>query len=181
MVAHSQRKQRLQKELTKLFVMFVYLLVIFMLFQLHEYVVLRQHHLTYTRFGFGVLKSLLLAKVMLIGEDVNLGRRLSAKPLIYKVIGKSGLFALFFVAFDVLEQVVRALLTGRDIIENISAPGGSMLASIVVATIMWVMLMPYFAFVEIGRVFGVANVKRLLFSSETSRTLADEPAMAGGN
>ncbi len=46
MIAHSHGKQRLQKELTKLFVMFVYLLVIFMLFQLHEYVVLRQHHLT---------------------------------------------------------------------------------------------------------------------------------------
>ena len=177
-IAHSQRKQRLRKELTKFLVMVAYLLVIFMLFQLHEYVVLRQHELTYTRFGFGIVKSLILAKVMLIGQDVNLGKRLSAKPLIYKVVGKSGLFALLFIAFDVLEQALRALFTGRDMIQSISAPGGSIVASIIVATIMWVMLIPYFAFVEIGRVFGVDSVKRLLFSSEKNRGVADEPLMA---
>ena len=158
----SQLKERLQSGFRRFLLMFLYLLVVFSLFQLHEYVILREHGISYTRFGFGLIKALVLAKVMLIGDEMKLGRRLSGEPLVYVIVGKSVLFTILFVAFDFLEQAARAIFTGKAIAQSLSDPGGSLLGSLIVATIICVMLTPYFAFVEVERAFGADKLAGLL-------------------
>lgn len=177
----AETKVRVRTELKRFLVMFAYLLLIFTLFQLHEYVVLRQHGIPYTRFGFGVIKALVLAKVMLIGDEVKLGKRLSAQPLVYSIVGKSALFTILFIGFDFLEQVLRALFKGKELLPSISAPGGSLAGSLIVALIICVMLIPYFAFREIGRIFGIASITRLLVSREKREAAFNRQAVAGGN
>ena len=168
----SHLKERAKAGVRHFLIMFAYLLLIFTLFQLHEYVILREHGLPYTRFGFGLIKALVLAKVMLIGDEMKLGRKLSAQPIAYAVAGRSALFALLFIAFDLLEQVVRALLTGKGIAESVAAPGGGLLPSCIVAAIMCVMLVPYFAFVELVHARGSQEVKRMLFGSMKSERVS---------
>lgn len=177
----SSAKKRVLTGLHRFLIMFAYLLVIFTLFQLHEYVVLRQHDLPYTRFGFGIIKALVLAKVMLIGDEMKLGKRLNSQPLVYSVVGRSGLFTLLFVTFDFLEQIVRAIFEGREIIQSISAPGGSLLGSVIIATIMCVMLIPYFVVDGLRRRIGAKKLKELLFSQETIPVAAGKPTVAAGN
>lgn len=177
-VNRSEIRTRVRSDVRRFLIMFAYLLLIFTLFQLHEYVVLRQHELPYTRFGFGIIKALVLAKVMLIGDEMKLGRRLSKQPFIYSVIGRSALFTVLFVAFDFLEQIVRALFTGRDIGSSISDPGGSVAGSVIIALTMCVMLTPYFAFVELGRRFGVHRLSEVLLSTGGHGAPGEEPKVA---
>lgn len=45
----------------------------FALFQAHQYVVLAQHQIPFTQFGVGLVNALVLAKVMLVADDLRLG------------------------------------------------------------------------------------------------------------
>jgi hypothetical protein len=146
--------------------MFAYLYVIFTLFRLHEYVILKENGLSFARFGFGAIKALVLAKVMLLGDEMKLGKRLSNQPLAYRIVERSAIFAIFFLGFEFLEQIVRGLFTGKTIAEGILEPGASLLGSLIDTMTIWVMLIPYFAFNEIRLVYGADNVLRLLFSRQ---------------
>jgi hypothetical protein len=169
----SNVKRRAEEELKRFFIMFVYLLVIFTLFQLHEYMILRQHDIAYAHYGFAIIQALVLAKVMLIGEAMKLGHRLSKQRRIVVIAYRSAVFALFFLIFKIFEDAVIALFKGKDVIESITAPGGSTPATIILALIFWVMLLPYFAFVELGRGFGVDSLKHVLFSAEDKEVVAE--------
>jgi hypothetical protein len=146
--------------------MVAYLYVIFSLFRVHEYIILKENGLSFTHFGFAAIKALVLAKVMLLGDEIKLGKRLSNQPLVYRIVERSAIFAIFFLGFEFLEQIVRGLFTGKTITEGILEPGGSFFGSLIDTMIMWVMLIPYFAFNEIRLVFGGDNVVRLLFSRQ---------------
>lgn len=162
----SNVKKRAEEELKRFIIMFLYLLVIFTLFQLHEYLILRQHDITYAHYGFAIIQALILAKVMLIGEAMKLGHRLSKQRRVLVIAYRSAVFALFFLVFKIFEDAIIALFKGKDVIESVTAPGGSTPATIILALIFWVMLMPYFAFVELGRAYGVDSLKHLLFTAE---------------
>ena len=79
-------KERLVHEVRQFLFMFLYLYVLFGLFAIHEAVVLEQHHIAYAYYGFALVNALVLAKVMLVAEDLHLGRRFENRPLIYPVL-----------------------------------------------------------------------------------------------
>jgi hypothetical protein len=62
------------------------LLAMFALFQLHEYVVLAKQHISYSRWGFASINALVLAKVMLVADDVGLGTGSSFRAPIYGIL-----------------------------------------------------------------------------------------------
>lgn len=165
-------KKRAQEEFRRFLIIFAYLFVVLALFQLHEYLILRQHGISYEKYGFALIQALILAKVMLIGEAMKLGR-ISDRSRIVIIIFRAAIFALFFLAFKILEEAIRALIHGEDVIHNITAPGGSTPAAFILALILWIMLIPYFGFVELGRGFGVDSLKHVLFSAEDKKVVAE--------
>jgi hypothetical protein len=169
-------KRRAEEELKRFVIMFAYLFVIFALFQLHEYLILRQHDIAYAHYGFAVIQALILAKVMLIGEAMKLGHRLSKQRRVVVIAYRSAVFALFFLVFKIFEDALIALFKGKNVIESITAPGGSTPATIILAVIFWVMLMPYFAFLELGRAYGVDSLKHLLLGAEDAPASAPDKA-----
>ena len=52
---------------------FAYLWVVLTLFALHESIVLAKHEIDYRGYGMAFLNAWVLAKVMLIADDLNLG------------------------------------------------------------------------------------------------------------
>ena len=58
--------------------------------------ILAAYDITYTNYGFTVIKALILAKVIMIGAVLRLGRGLEQKPLIYPTLYKTAVFTLFF-------------------------------------------------------------------------------------
>ena len=135
--------------------MFLYLWVLFALFTYHKAIVLAQYHIDYKPFGVAIINAFILAKVLLLAEKMDLGAKLRKKPLVYPVLQKSILLAIIFILFNIAETVAKGLWKGKALADSMPKfGGGSPLEIVVVAMILTVALIPFFAFREVNRVLG---------------------------
>ena len=154
------------EEFRRFIVLFLYLWVLFGLFVLNERIVLRQEGINFAAQGFAVINALVLAKVMLIAEDLNLGHWLNRRPLIYPILHDSLLFTVLFISFHVLEHVVIGLVHGETLAGSVPAIGGGGFAGLLCAAVIcFVSLIPFFAFRNLGRVLGTDRLNALLFGT----------------
>lgn len=157
--------------------MFLYLWVLFGLFVLHESIILAQHDIDFTAYGLAITNALILAKVMLVAEDLNIARGFEDKPLIYPVLYKSIVFAIVFMIFHLAEEVLVGLWRGKTAPESIPAIGGGSPKGILsVALIVSFALIPYFAFRELGRAIGEGELRALFLTRGPKARAADSVA-----
>jgi hypothetical protein len=167
-------KERAVHEARQLVIMFAYLFVLFGLFSIHESIVLEQHHISFAYYGFALVNALVLAKVMLVAEDLHLGRRFEDRPLIYPVVFKSILFAVLFICFHIVENVIVGLWRGQPILGSIPELGGGGIKGVFsVGIILSFALVPFFAFRELSRVLGSDALQKLLFRRGSVRVAID--------
>ena len=136
-------------ETRKLFGIFVYLWVLLSLFSLHKALVLNDESLIYHQ-GFAIINAFALAKVVLVAEDFHIGDKLKNRPLIYPIMFKSAVFAVILMCFHIIEEMLIGLWHGKTLSQSIPNIGGGTLQGILmVGIIMFVVLMPFFAFWEL--------------------------------
>jgi hypothetical protein len=156
---------RVVEEFKRFAVMTLYLWVIISIFNLHQRIVLREQGISFFGQGFALVNALILAKVMLVAEDLKLGKRFHHLPPIYAALADSFLFSLIFIAFHYVEAAVIALIRQQPISENVpSVGGGGLIGVLCVAAIMFISLIPYFALRAVGRVIGQARVRSILLT-----------------
>jgi biotin carboxyl carrier protein len=154
-------------ETKKLFGIFIYLWVLLSLFSFHKALVLNEEYLLYDQ-GFALINALVLAKVVLIGEFFRVGDKLKNRPLIYPIIFKSAVFAVLLICFHIVEKTLTGVLHGKTVFQSIPSIGGGTLQGILmVGIIMFVVLMPFFAFRELDRALGTQELHNLLFGDAT--------------
>ena len=145
---------------------FLYLCVLFALFVMNEIVILNQHGMTLAMNGFAVINAFILAKVMLVVEHFNLGRWLEERPRIYPIIFEAFLIAALFLAFHVVEHVVMGLIHGKPLQDSVPAiGGGGFLGALCVALVLFVSLIPFFAFKHLSRAIGPGRVRAILLGT----------------
>jgi len=155
------------REARKFVVRFLYLWILFALFALHKSVLLPEEGYIYGQ-GFAVLNAFVLAKVMLVADNLHVGETFDTRPLIYPVLFKSALFAIILICFDLIEEVVMKNLRGESLVAGIwSVAGGSLKGILSVGIIIFVVLIPYFAFREMAKVVGERQMRELLFVRRT--------------
>ena len=145
--------------------MFLYLWVIFGLFALHQSILRAELHQDYHLQGFAVINALILSKVMVVGEGLQLasGRRDSHPILV--ILTKSFAFALLFIGFHILESIIVGVARGKTIAASFpELAGGRLLDIIAVGVIVSVCLIPFFAFREVSRELGAGRRWRLLMA-----------------
>lgn len=158
-------KSRLLDEAKKFLGIFIYLAIVFGLFVLHEWVVLSSNHLTYRFYGFALINALILAKIMLVAEGLHFAEKFEAKPLVVPIVYKALAFTVLLMGAYVVEETAVAMFHGDSAAQAIPKIGGGTIGGIAaVATIMCVALIPFFAFRELSRVFGEAELRALLFT-----------------
>lgn len=91
---------------------------------------------------------------MLVAQDLHLGDQLRDAPLIYPTIAKSLAFTVVLALFKVAEEAVVGRLHGQSLHESVSDIGGSWWGVLILAALLFVMLIPFFGFTELRRVFG---------------------------
>jgi len=165
---HSERVEHLKERAvsgTKRFIaIFFYLYVVLALFNMHEYVVLQQHNIPFTHFGFALINALVLGKIMLIAEELHLGKHFENYPLMYLIVLNSLLFAAVLMVFHVIEHVAEGLWHGQTIMESLPWVGaGGLLTALVVGAMVTVALMPFFALRAIRQVIGSERMRTVLF------------------
>ena len=148
----------------KTLIMVLYLWAFLAVLNLHKSVVLQQQLIDYNGLGFAIINALVLVKVMLVADDLNVGTRFRGKSLIYHTVYASFLFSLILVGFHIIEGAVLALLHGKPLSTSLSDFGAGNLRGVLwIGAIAFVGLMPFFLFREIGRVVGEDELWELVF------------------
>jgi hypothetical protein len=157
-------KQRLAHGVRQFFTVFLFLAPWFLAFSTYRMLLLNRFVEEPFEYGTGLLNALLLSKVIITGEHLQLGKHQENKPLIYPTIWKSLLFTLLAAAFNVVEHVVRGLLRGGGIaagIEAIREMGAEQLLGR--SLVMYFAFLPFFALRETGRALGEGKLEALFF------------------
>jgi hypothetical protein len=152
------------RELREFLVMFLYLFVPIGLFVIHQAITLKERGINYQFSGVAMVNALILAKVMLIAEDMGLGTRWRSRPLIWPILDKSISFAVVFIIIHEAEEVIKGLIHGKGLTDSIpSVGGGGLIGLLAVGLNMAIALVPFFAYRELGRVMGQGKLEALLF------------------
>jgi hypothetical protein len=156
-------KEKIFHEMTEYWINVCYLTLVFAAFTQYRRLLLAAYDITYTNYWFAVIEALILAKVIMIGDVVRLGRGLEKKPLIVPTLYKTVVFTLFCGVFTVLEHAIKGLWTGTGFMGGIAeffGKGHELLAN---CLIVFVAFIPFFGVKELGRVLGEEKIRALFF------------------
>jgi carbon starvation protein CstA len=153
-------------EARRFLLMFLYLWVLLGIFVLHERIVLRSRGIDVVWDGFAFLNALVLAKVMLLAEDFDLGRWMPRRPLIFPILFDAAVLSVLFVAFHFAEEKVIALIRRNAEAPSEAIGGGGVAGVLAVAAILFVALIPFFAFRHVSRELGESRLQAMLLKSD---------------
>lgn len=176
-------KEKVELELIKYWVTFLYLTVFFGAFAWYRRLILAEYGISYLHYGVAVIEALVLAKVILIGDAMHLGRRLEEKPLIIPTLYKTVVFSVFVGVFGILEHTLGALIHGKGLaggFEEIESEG--IYALLARCLVTFIAFIPFFGFREIGRLLGEGSIRRLFFQKGRPRNSIspkDQPRSMG--
>ena len=162
--AKKNLKQRAAHELREYLLISFYLWVVFAIFIVYKSLILAEHHIDYTRHGFAVIEALALAKVMLTAQHLHLGDWFGDAPLIQVTLLKSFVFTVVLACFRIVEDFLVGKLHGKSFQESIADfAGGTWKGIVTLSLLVCVMLIPFFGFTELRRVFGSDRLTRIFF------------------
>jgi hypothetical protein len=156
-------KHKIFHEMVEYWINVCYLTLVFAAFTQYRRIILAAHDVTYTNYWVAVIEAFILAKVIMIGAVLRLGRGLEHKPLIYPTLYKTVVFTLFCVVFTVLEHAIKGLWTGTGFMGGIAeffGKGHELLAN---SLVVFVAFIPFYGVKELGRVLGQDKVQPLFF------------------
>jgi hypothetical protein len=158
-------KQKTPQGLKNYLILACYLWVVFALFVLYSSVILSEHRIPFAPHGFALVNALVLAKVILVVQEF-VGEWLNELPLIYTTVFKSVAFAVLLGCLKIIEETLRGMYRGLSYSESIlvAIGGGTLAGALVFMAILAVVLIPFFAFTELGSVLGEEKLRTLLFT-----------------
>lgn len=161
-------KRKLLEEFKLFLGVFAFLALMFSAFLTYRRLVSSETGITYLHYGAGVIKAAVIAKIILIGQALKLGKRVEDQPLIIVVLVKAILFGLLVALFNVLERVIEGLVRGLHwrAIANLVVMN-SMNEILAGTLIVIASFIPFFGFWEIGRVVGTDKISKMFFHKRT--------------
>jgi hypothetical protein len=158
-------RQKAVHEVIEYWVNFLYLAFFLVAFTWYRRLILAAYHVQYTNYWFPLIEAAVLAKIIMIGDLLRLGRLKDQRPLIVVALYRAVVFCIWVGAFSLLEDTVRSLFHGQGLLgglETIADRGWhEVLAGCVVAFVAFV---PFFAFKEMGRLLGEEEFRALFWT-----------------
>jgi hypothetical protein len=154
-------KAKLLAEFENLLAIVAYLFVLFAVFQLHTAMILVSRGINYSYSQgiiFALVNALVLGKFMLIAEALHAGKEWQSRALLYSTLFRSVGMAVILVICHLLEEGLVAIWHGRSFF---AAPDMNFIEILSLGLVMFVVLIPFFAFRELQRVLGKAELKSL--------------------
>ncbi len=162
-------KAKAVEEAKRLFRIFLYFWALLTLFSLHKAFVFNEDFFTYQQ-AVALINAFAMSKVTLVAQSLHYGERFHNKPLIYPVLFKAVAFSLLLLVFHVIEETLIGKWHGKTLAESVPTLGdGSLQALLMVEIILFVALIPFFAFLEMERVVGAEALNGLFFGSKNPR------------
>lgn len=77
--------------------------------------------------GFAIINALVLAKIILVAEWLQVAENFKGRPLVYAIDFKSAAFCVLLLGFYIIEEVLVGYLHGKTIAQSfLEIGGGSM-------------------------------------------------------
>jgi hypothetical protein len=111
----QQLKQKVKNEFKRFLIYTLFFTVLFSMFNIYEKILLKEDIITSIPYEFSFIEALILSKIILIGEAMNLGELSSGKPLIIPVMYKTILFCILVIIFSILEHLIVDLIHSKEI------------------------------------------------------------------
>ena len=172
----SNLAHRIYHQVIQFLLIAIYLFVVFAVLAIHEEVVAAKNGIAYHFYGFAAINAIILGKVMLVAEDVNFANRFFRNilarngPLAYVMVFKSVAFTILLLVFDIVEEVVVGAFKGKTVAESFPDIGGGGLRGIfLMLIIISILLIPFFAYREIGQAIGERELHSLIFTRGRSQ------------
>ena len=161
---HGTLKQRVAHEMRNYFLLALFLMLFSAVFTIYQQLLIDHFDLNVVRQGFGIIESLVLAKIIMIGQFLHLGEGYEKRSLIIPTLYKTFIFSLFVFAFGVLEHFVLGYFHHKTFEttyqELISKGLPIILGKVLIKSFVFLFL---FAFLEIGRFMGEDKLFDLFF------------------
>ena len=142
-----------------------YLFVCFGALIFYKKAVLNAHGFEYTIYGLAAIKALIMAKFMLVGHALHLGEEIRHKALIYQLLYRSFVFLVMLFVLSAVEDLVRGQLHGLSAADSFAGfLGGTWEQILAVCILMWLILLPYFAFRLGDEALGAGTLRRMFFA-----------------
>jgi hypothetical protein len=149
-----------------------YLFVVFSLFVIYKAVILAEHHIDFAPHGLALINALALAKVVLVGQELHLADQFQGAPLIYPTLLKSFVYSLVLGCLKIVEGAAVGMFHGKSFQESLAVfAGGSWKGQLSLTVLLFVVLVPFFGFTELRRVFGEDRLVGAFFRPRSSLNL----------
>jgi hypothetical protein len=114
--------------------------------------------------GIAAVKALLLAKFMLIGRALKLGRGFRNGPLIWPTLYHALCFLILLLVLTTIEEIIVGGIHHRPLAESLAhVVGPTVFEGVSICIVLYLILVPYSAFVCLADVFGERETVRLFF------------------
>jgi len=157
-------KHRAYHEMKECLVIALYLWVVFGLLTIHKSMILAEHHIEFAAHGIALFNALALAKVMVVARKLRLADQFDDAPLIYTTLLKSAAFTVVLACFKILEEAALGMYRGETFRASIAEIGGGTWKGILsLSVLVCALLIPFFGFTELARVFGADKLQQVFF------------------
>jgi hypothetical protein len=162
-------KQKIAHEVREMAWIFVYLAAVFCAMATYSTLLMREFHLSYFAYGTALLNALILAKIILLGEYLKLGRKHEGKPVIHVAAIKAIQFAILMAVFHVIEEVIKHLVHGHSVRSALHELTAGRLTEILARNLVFFcVLVPFFVGRELRRIMGEEKFSAVLFRTGPS-------------
>jgi hypothetical protein len=166
-------KQKAVHELKEYLVVALYLWVALGLLELHRSAILAEYHMDFAFQGLAVINALALGKVTLIAKDLHFAHQFDDAPLVYPILVISFAFAVLLGVFKILEDAGVGAYHGKSFQQSIAdLAGGSFVGIVTLTGVVGLLLIPFFGFTELNRVFGEGTLTQVLIRPRHSLNLS---------
>jgi hypothetical protein len=148
----AELARRARHELYEFLAIAAYLWVCFGALVVYKATVLRSVGVEFAPFGLAVVKALISAKFIMLLEAFKLGGRGKREGFPFVVIlRKSSVFTLFLIVLTVIEELIVGHLHGKERGEILAEmAGGTLPQALSVGLLIFLIMIPYFAYREAG-------------------------------
>lgn len=153
---------KLGEEFKKILTLFIYFSIWFSALVFLSYSILRKDQIPYAPLSLALIKALLCAKFMLLGQAIYPIQVKSNQAIIWQILPRSLVYLLVVVLMSAFESGVEGLIHHKGFITSLANFGnGDPLHILALALIYWLILMPYLTFMSLKLVVGDQEMKRI--------------------
>jgi len=168
METNRKQKRKFTEKVVEEFYAFLlytlFLTLFFWAFATYRHLIVEEYTFSYIEYGYIFVESMVIAKVIMIGNIIGLGHRFLNLPLIIPTFYKTVVFSLFAILFNAAEHFVLGYFNGKkmsQVYQTFLSKGlDEILASGLVLFFVFFLL---FAFLETGRALGEKKLLKLFF------------------